>query len=362
MRQTIVHTIVIFGLLYTFALQAQPTKCWADLYIHPQYGYGFLMSHKSYTKHMMTSHFTSQEIAVGKPLKTDKPWTKLYNAPEIGLVYWYSNMGTTKYISNVHGIYPYVLFPLNHRKIKQSIRTGVGIGYINDPFDAKNNYKNTMIGSHLNICGALSYEIKLPIKRIALTTSLGLTHFSNGAIKKPNLGINIPTASIGLKFNHKKNKPFAKDSTKQNTDRSLYISAKTGVSDLTIASKKVYPYWSVTCGKYVPIANKSTIELGTDLFYNTTHKIRLAEEGDTVSNSFALIRPAIHGSYVLVFPKVKFFIQAGVYLYSRYPDDGLIFNRLQWHVQLSDKLLFVFGLKTHFAQAETVECGIGYTF
>lgn len=359
------YIVFCFVFISPFITQAQPEKSWAKFYIHFRNGYGFIASHKSYTYHQMDSHFTTQEISIGKSMPSSSNWSKIYNIPEIGISYWYSNMGTSAYIKNIHALYPYIKFPLNHKNqfINHGIRAGVGLGYINDPFNLKTNYKNIMIGSRVNICGNVFYEIHVPIKKMAVSTAIGFTHFSNGAIKMPNLGINIPTLSIGLKFNQNQNNTVKQslDSLKPNTKKIWYINTALGVLDYSIESNRLFPYSSVSIGHYLPINNKNSLEIGADLFYNSSNKQRLESFNIPVKNELQLIKPGLHASYAIVISHVSFLFQTGVYLYAKDKNDGLIFNRLLWHIQVSKKLFLSIALKTHFAKAECIEWGIGYT-
>ena len=157
--------LVVFILFNSVIIKAQPALRWADFFLNVRGSYGFIASHKKFTKHIMQSHFSTYEISVGSLTRANSSWGALYNKPEIGIAYWYSNMGQSTYIKQAHGLFPYINFPLNRKKhaISQHLRGGIGIGYISSPFDLNTNYKNIMIGSHINVCANILYELHFAI-------------------------------------------------------------------------------------------------------------------------------------------------------------------------------------------------------
>jgi hypothetical protein len=59
---------------------------------------------------------------------------------------------------------------------------------------------------------------------------------------------------------------------------------------------------------------------------------------------------------------LSFLFQAGVYPYTRYKDDGIIYSRLGLRYLFGKHILANITLKTHFAKADNIEFGLGYTF
>ncbi len=75
----------------------------------------------------------------------------------------------------------------------------MGIGYISNPYDVVNNSRNRAIGTHGNAFGQLYLGGSQKLYNgITLDLNLRFSHFSNGAWKAPNLGINMPTVSLGI--------------------------------------------------------------------------------------------------------------------------------------------------------------------
>lgn len=87
------------------------------------------------------------------------------------------------------------------RKKNANMRVGfaMGLGFISNPYEVTSNPTNRAIGSSGNAFGQLYLEHSQPLtKSISMHLGLRFSHFSNGAWKAPNLGINIPSLSMGL--------------------------------------------------------------------------------------------------------------------------------------------------------------------
>lgn len=75
----------------------------------------------------------------------------------------------------------------------------MGWGLVSNPYEGTTNPSNRAIGSVGNAFGQLylggAYSITPTLQ---LHADLRFSHFSNGALKAPNLGINMPSVSVGI--------------------------------------------------------------------------------------------------------------------------------------------------------------------
>ena len=77
---------------------------------------------------------------------------------------------------------------------------GIGSAYISKPFNYQTNYLNIAIGLHINMYANINLEAQIRMPHFIFYTDFGITHFSNGGTKHPNLGLNIPAISMGVKY------------------------------------------------------------------------------------------------------------------------------------------------------------------
>ena len=150
-------------------------------------------------------HTPSYEFSLHRNTYGEHRWEVLHNYPSIGFTFYYSGFGNDSIsaeLGKVFALYPFINFPITpgtHSRL--TFKLGVGVGYLTNKFDPKENYHNYAIGSHVNAAVNLSFEYRQRIvDRLHWVTSAGLTHFSNGATRAPNMGINIFSVATGLSW------------------------------------------------------------------------------------------------------------------------------------------------------------------
>jgi signal transduction histidine kinase len=68
-----------------------------------------------------------------------------------------------------------------------------------------------------------------------------------------------------------------------------------------------------------------------------------------------------YSAFVLPLDHLKFILGMGVYIKDRYDADNEIYHRVGMRYQFNNGLLVNLTLKTHWAKADYVEYGVGYT-
>jgi hypothetical protein len=76
-----------------------------------------------------------------------------------------------------------------------------GLGYTTRPYQRQSNPDNNALGSAFNNLTRLGLRASyFPDPRLGIFLQLGYTHFSNGRVAVPNLGLNIPNLGLGLHY------------------------------------------------------------------------------------------------------------------------------------------------------------------
>jgi len=150
----------------------------------------------------LTRHYPAFEFSVLKATYGRTRWEYMYNYPLIGVSYWYSGMGGVKPLGQAHAIFPYINFPLLHKNgFNIYFRLGVGLGYLTKKYERYDNFENIAIGSHLNGAVNLLFEARMRLgRRFMASGGISLMHFSNGGMKQPNYGLNIPGLNVALAY------------------------------------------------------------------------------------------------------------------------------------------------------------------
>lgn len=328
--------------------------------------YGFVMSHHKNIRHLTTGHFPAFEICFAKQTRGEKPWHQLYKYPLTGISFWCADFANPKMLGSAAAVFPYMNFPLaGKNRTSLNFRFGAGLGYLSKKFDRIDNYKNIAIGSHLNVCVNMGYELRWkPFKNIVFSGALGITHFSNGAFKTPNLGINIPALNFGIAYSPafaaprnliiKEPLPLAIKKPE------IQAILSGGMKELYPAYGDKYGAFSFSANYLMPFGQKRKTGPGIDFFWEFSNIRTLKRKDIAVNHDYEVIRPGIHIGHQLEFSHLYFITEAGYYLYAKDKSDGMLYSRLALRYRLNSSLLLNLSLKTHFAKADFVEWGIGY--
>ncbi|TAH44355.1 MAG: hypothetical protein EYC69_00705 [Bacteroidetes bacterium] len=326
--------------------------------------YGFVIAHRPVLEILQERHTYGIELSYLTPADGSKSFHKKFLYPDVGWTLAWFNLGNPKRLGSGIAVYPFVNFPLQLKEDwRLHFRYGIGLGYIEKIFDVRSNTKNAAIGTHIN--GVMHFD--LHIEKIIGTRSLiefgaGITHYSNGSTGIPNLGINVATANLGLIHYFGDSRAIRKATEEEIKEKAHFQLFFAG------AFKKIYPpegkmyYAGTFSGCYVnPIKNKSSWGIGLDLFYDNSLIERLERENKTNISTGDNFRPGIFGSYELRLGHVGMLFNMGIYPYTKWKGDGNFYHRIGSRYYFN-KLFLLMNLKTHYAKADFIEWGIGYSF
>ncbi len=326
--------------------------------------YGFLIVHRPVLEILQKHHIYGLELSYLRPASGKKSFHERFLFPDVGWNIAWFNLGNPEKLGSGVAVYPFVNFPLHLKKDwRLHFRYGIGLGYIEKVFEAKENPKNAAIGTHLNGVMHFDFHIEKAFSsKTILELGAGITHYSNGSTNIPNLGINIATANLG--FIHYFGTPQAilrqqGDPTAQNGEFQVSVAG---------AFKKIYPPLGETfyagtfsLSYYHPIHSKSSWGIGTDLFYDNSLVERLERENTPDVTNADNFRPGIYGAYEVRLDKVGLLFNLGVYPYTKWKGDGNFYDRICVRYYINKMFLFM-NLKTHFAKADFIEWGLGFRF
>ena len=201
-------------------------------------------------------------------------------------------------------------------------------------------------------------------KKISLTVGTGITHFSNGAFKTPNLGINIPVVCAGIAYYLPYSENIIPDTSWKN------VKEKKSSLRLLLAGgmKQIYPAVGDTYGVFMFSLNytralnyKRELAAGVDIFLDYSDKRAVKRSGIPLKNDLGIVKPGIYAGHNFTFSKLHILLQLGYYLYAKDKSDGRIYTRFGLEYDFSKSCFAHLALKTHFAKADFVEWGVGYT-
>ncbi|MEY4593661.1 MAG: hypothetical protein RIQ47_71 [Bacteroidota bacterium] len=324
--------------------------------------YGFLMAHREALMPLQEQHLSAVDIAVFKTTSGEKSWQRKFIYPETGLLLSIINTGTKK-LGTAIAIVPYIDFPLYKSQDDQCwLKYGMGLGYIESPFSPMENQKNAAIGSHLNgvVHIGFNYRKNFSTKTIG-ELGAGFTHFSNGSMKMPNLGINLPAVNIGIRhyMGATKNLTSANDSSYRRKG-ALHIFGAFGIKEIYPALGPKYTALTLSGTYFFGSVKKSDFGIGADLFYDNSLSVKYERESNDTASGVNL-RPGIYGAYQLRIASIGLLFNMGFYPYTRYKNDGNFYHRIGLRYY-HNRFFACVNLKTHYARADFFEWGLGWIF
>ncbi len=345
-----------------------------NLIIEGRVYYGWTLDHHiemtPYKRHYPAFECTLMKATYGK-----SRWEYMYNYPFIGVSYWYSDMGNTKVMGAVHAVFPFINFPLLGKKtFRVFFRLGVGIGYLTKPYDRYDNYQNLAIGSHINGAVNLLFEGRWRIGD-KFMASLGLSwmHFSNGSIKSPNYGLNMPGINVAVAYRLSKENPYLRKKLLPELIPfefdgkkviQLDVNAGFGVKDMQSVLGVGNRYFVATIFTNIlkPISYKSRLGLGFDISYDGSDVKILEQHGVYPDHNIDVVKTGLTVAYELDFSKMAIMLNAGSYLSGMDKSDGYVYEKLALKFGITEQLFASITLKAHYARADFIAFGVGYKF
>ncbi|MFP4622065.1 MAG: acyloxyacyl hydrolase [Bacteroidales bacterium] len=329
------------------------------------YNSGMIMPHVPAIDFITDEYISSFNINFLKTMDGDKLWENLYRHPNLGFGYYQSSLGNNNIYGKAYSLYGFFEAPLwkINPKFKLNYRMSTGLSFISKTFDIEDNIYNIAIGSHINLHFNLFLSALINItEEYKLITGFSLTHFSNGKIRSPNKGLNVINGSLGVRYYLRQPETFTKDFDEPEIRKKNHFSLiwSNGLKDFNRFKDNVYYISSVNTSYEHQYAHFGKAGVGLDIFYNSAlRNFREETIKNGVTNS-ALYRIGTHLSHDIIVGDFSLTMQLGHYLYNKafYITD--IYNRIGLKYYSNNGMILSLSLKSHNANAEFIEFGIGY--
>ncbi len=355
------------------------------LYLAPRVMGGYVLPTNDFLKGANNNNetinwYNSQSLGLAVQTTGNREWHHVLNFPYYGGSVYTAGFPQTNEMGRPFAVYGYMGVPIK-RMDNYAFGYELGFGFATNwkRYDPITNPNNITIGSYSTVyIGAnlfWSWEIA---PKLNLKTGLGFTHFSNGAMRKPNKGLNLaaPFVEVGYRFNelpefqrevpppyHQHNEVaiMASFSSKQEE----YKSNVAGVQ----ATMGNFQSYNLSVAYMRQITWKNKFGVGIDSSYDTQGGLTFNqnEQGEvelqtkqSFSDRYVL---GAFGTYEFVVNRLSVASSLGCYLYRQKPQDGapLIYQRigLKYHFK-NDIFLGILVRAHNFSVADMIEWGVGY--
>jgi len=305
-----------------------------------------------------------------------KSWEQRRKYPTIGIGITYTNYGIDSVYGRCVGIYPNIELPLvRGNRLTWTLRIGDGVGYVTKHFSRTNpvDTLNVAIGSHVNDFANFSTDLRYHINH-HWDFQLGahFTHISDASYDKPNLGVNMYGAHLGLTYFPVTSTPtFIKKELPKLKNRWLaevrlsmaYVSAN-------VAGGPLYPVYIASGYVSRRWLSKNKMFVGYDYSYHNDIYAFLRDNeidpGKERQNSY---KTAVFFGNEFMMGRLGIVLQVGVYTHQAALRTDAYYEKIGGHYYLIQKehgpvkefFLSAF-LKTHKTIAELGEFGVGFGF
>ena len=294
-----------------------------------------------------------------------KPWQQLYRYPSYGFSLALFDLGNKSILGQAALVIAYL--QINMLRTKLSAVTwsfGTGIAYCNTVYNAETNRLNQAISANLNYTMQTQFAFNNQLTpRIKLKAAAGMTHISNGSIKKPNLGINIPSASLGVFYNPYSTKvSYRKDSISlAGRPVNLTVAYQVSFSRLDTTSKKLYPAHIVSIYLSKKVSHLHSFLLGVDGIYDyaVMADIKTQKGWGLELESDRTERVALVAGHELSINHFALTSQFCYYVYKPFKSKTWAYQRFQLKYYVTKNIFAACALRTHFGTADGIEFAAG---
>lgn len=328
--------------------------------------YGIIIPHSDDLKEVSESNPWGITADISKLFNSDKSWSNCNCYSKIGLSFAYYNYSNPAELGNSYNLILFAEPYLGFRKnLHMTLRAGMGATYLDQVYDEVTNPRNLFYSSPISFILALSLKLNYRIDpRYTVYLAGNYNHISNGAVSKPNKGINFPTLGLGLEY----------------TIRPLTLERKELNSELD--KKKLFKYirifWNVrTVPETAEHPEKHDIMIGLEAGlmrrlsringlmtgFEYSYDGLFAEEIKRNDLDYTPHLVSLHLGHFFMFGKFTFTQQFAWYAYKSYPfNDHDFFQRYAIYWQFGKLINCGFSLKTHGHVAEYMDVRMGVSF
>lgn len=328
----------------------------------------FIVAHTPKVNHLTRTHPTGGEVKLEWQATGRKPWHAAWRYPKTGVVVAYYDFHNP-ILGRCLSVSPYATKYIYRSPTQQvHFRLGVGLGYFPNPFSLVDNRKNTIVSTALNAAIHFRFEYSRRLSpRLDADAALSLQHYSNGAVAKPNFGINLPTASVGLSLHRGRWVPAPAPRHLEplpTGQRRWFVDAAASVGwrQWGVYDRRRYLVTGVHVQAGRRVNQKNNFTAGLDYFYDRSLLVqRVADSIDVVppSPTVDVQKVGVVVGHELLLGRLAFDWHMGFYVYEPYHSATSYYERIGLKYLFTDRIFGCVDLKAHRGAADVVEWKLG---
>ncbi|MDR2284598.1 MAG: acyloxyacyl hydrolase [Sphingobacterium sp.] len=316
------------------------------------------------------AYYNAFNLKVGWKMntKSDK-YFKLYNNPIYGIGF-YSSTFNNDIVGSPYAIYGFVQTPfgnIDNQKWSFDYRIGLGLSGNFKPYDEDKNPLNLAIATKNNVY--IDFGIRTQYRLSSkFKAGLGLAfhHFSNGALKLPNKGVNLVPVTASITY-QPDGRTYKKDTTSiEPYPDNIFYHINIGAGLKQVARDIDRKFLKTTLSLYASkhVSQKWRLGGGMDIFYSASGNNEEIAEDKTGKLSAKLSGgPAFYLVHVLN-KDLVLNGNVGYYIHNQYFNGEIkrVFLRAGVRYYVYKNLNAGISIKAHTGKADFIEWTLGYTF
>ena len=377
-------TILAFLFTLFFHLNGMTQK---KFYLEGTYQYGYVFPTNPFLKGInpeleKINKYQTGNLRFGVQTDTSKLWYNLYKQPSYGLKLYVASFFEPDFIGTPIAVSGFFNAPfIKKERFEFGYDFALGAAFNWKPFNPVSNNTNIAIGARQSFYVELGLHLKQKITtHIDLTEGISLTHFSNGALKEPNYGINTLAPKLALRYNFydetvKKSK-FLKPKFIKNNQIDVYVFG--GVKNVIFDSINIdlitkyegvyFPVYGVSFNIGRQVGHKSKFGLGftSTVDHSIDAQIAIDENDIEIQKTSytGKFQMSIYPSYELIIGPVSAIIQPSFYIYRNkaLAHKSKTYQRLGIRYRFKSNLFIGMNLRAYdYHVSDFMEWNIGYT-
>lgn len=360
--------IAVVVLLSTAQLQASDTlrtKLPRNKYLSLRYLHGPVYDHRQLSG--VLDFRPGDGIGAEYLVETDgsRAWENVYGHPRLGAALYYEDFHYDVLGKAFSGAVVAEFPMVKKRFFGMDMRFLAGAAYVTKKFDSDNNPANLLIGSHFSAFFVFGPQFAFFMNRPQrLLAGFNFVHYSNGAMRLPNLGLNLMQWHVGVQGRIGEERPKFTGEPRETivyNKWQKYFTAAFGVRENQQPEGPKFFILSTTAGVYRMFGQCFRAGVGADFMRDESELTRLGNYG-VEHYDWSPYLLGLHLSCGVCFGRTTATLHLGGFVVNEIYDGVPLYDRLVINYFITKHIMANLGLRTYFMRAEYIEWGVGYMF
>ena len=326
--------------------------------------HGFIFAHSEAVQNTTGANPTGLEITLSWQRNDSAIWNLCNCYPCKGLLLSYYDFDTPILGKGITGAY--FLEPAYKlgKNIFFPFKGAAGLSYLTNPFDSSSNPTNQSYSQYVNGYLAVSAGFWFSLnEHWKVNLSANYNHESNGGMKRPNKGINWPTAGIAVSY-QKQTKSFyvgQRQTDKFWKNQPLRWDAGIFGVPRRTTNEDGNRIHKLLLGANLQVAKQvgriNTLTLGTEIYHDAELKQTLKKDSLDASP----FKAGILFGHEFLLGKFIFSQRLGYYVFDQTPYFDDLYHRWGLQYRINPRISIGFNLNAHRQVADYVDLRITYS-